>query len=115
MALRKVMTQLASLSDDVAGIDNRAKEKPVVLTRLRAWNRTRRPASLEESAALYHEKDLSELELRVGFTDSLIMAVIVTIKPGQAVLSLTRLVRDACMYLKYCDRRGWKKLTTSNI
>ena len=53
---------------------------------------------------------MSELELSSWFTDELDHGdAIVTIKPGQGGLE----AQDWCemlfrMYLKYCDRRGWK-------
>ena len=111
-AAQKVMTQLASLRDDVAGID-RAKEKlGDAEAAFELGTELEDQASLDESQALAVslEKDLSELELSSWFTDELDHGdAIVTIKPGQGGLES----RDWCemlfrMYLKYCDRRGWK-------
>ena len=106
------MTQLASLRDDVAGID-RAKEKlGDAEAAFELGTELGDQASLDESQALAAslEKDLSELELSSWFTDELDHGdAIVTIKPGQGGLE----AQDWCemlfrMYLKYCDRRGWK-------
>lgn len=111
-AAQKVMTQLASLRDDVAGID-RAKEKlGDAEAAFELGTELEDQASLDESQALAVslEKDLSELELSSWFTDELDHGdAIVTIKPGQGGLES----QDWCemlfrMYLKYCDRRGWK-------
>jgi len=109
---QKIMTQLASLRDDVAGID-RAKEKlGDAEAAFELGTELGDQASLDESQALATslEKDLSELELSSWFTDELDHGdAIVTIKPGQGGLE----AQDWCemlfrMYLKYCDRRGWK-------
>ena len=109
---QKIMTQLASLRDDVAGID-RAKEKlGDAEAAFELGTELGDQASLDESQALAVslEKDLSELELSSWFTDELDHGdAIVTIKPGQGGLE----AQDWCemlfrMYLKYCDRRGWK-------
>ena len=106
------MTQLASLRDDVAGID-RAKEKlGDAEAAFELGTELEDQASLDESQALAVslEKDLSELELSSWFTDELDHGdAIVTIKPGQGGLE----AQDWCemlfrMYLKYCDRRCWK-------
>lgn len=111
-AAQKIMTQLASLRDDVAGID-RAKEKlGDAEAAYELGTELGDQASLDESQALAAslEKDLSELELSSWFTDELDHGdAIVTIKPGQGGLE----AQDWCemlfrMYLKYCDRRGWK-------
>jgi len=111
-AAQKVMTQLASLRDDVAGID-RAKEKlGDAEAAFELGTELGDQASLDESQALATslEKDLSELELSSWFTDELDHGdAIVTIKPGQGGLE----AQDWCemlfrMYLKYCDRRDWK-------
>lgn len=111
-AAQKVMTQLASLRDDVAGID-RAKEKlGDAEAAFELGTELGDQASLDESQALAAslEKDLSELELASWFTDELDHGdAIVTIKPGQGGLE----AQDWCemlfrMYLNYCDRRGWK-------
>lgn len=111
-AAQKIMTQLASLRDDVAGID-RAKEKlGDAEAAFELGTELGDQASLDESQALAAslEKDLAELELSSWFTDELDHGdAIVTIKPGQGGLE----AQDWCemlfrMYLKYCDRRGWK-------
>ena len=111
-AAQKIMTQLASLRDDVAGID-RAKEKlGDAEAAFELGTELGDQASLDESQALAAslEKDLSELELSSWFTDELDHGdAIVTIKPGQGGLE----AQDWCemlfrMYLKYCDRRDWK-------
>ena len=111
-AAQKIMTQLASLRDDVAGID-RAKEKlGDAEAAFELGTELGDQASLDESQVLAAslEKDLSELELSSWFTDELDHGdAIVTIKPGQGGLE----AQDWCemlfrMYLKYCDRRGWK-------
>ena len=111
-AAQKIMTQLASLRDDVAGID-RAKEKlGDAEAAFELGTELGDQASLDESQALATslEKDLSELELSSWFTDELDHGdAIVTIKPGQGGLE----AQDWCemlfrMYLKYCDRRDWK-------
>lgn len=111
-AAQKIMTQLASLRDDVAGID-RAKEKlGDAEAAFELGTELGDQASLDESQALAAslEKDLSELELSSWFTDELDHGdAIVTIKPGQGGLE----AQDWCemlfrMYLKCCDRRGWK-------
>jgi len=111
-AAQKIMTQLASLRDDVAGVD-RAKEKlGDAEAAFELGTELGDQASLDESQALAAslEKDLSELELSSWFTDELDHGdAIVTIKPGQGGLE----AQDWCemlfrMYLKYCDRRGWK-------
>ena len=111
-AAQKIMTQLASLRDDVAGID-RAKEKlGDAEAAFELGTELGDQASLDESQALATslEKDLSELELSSWFTDELDHGdAIVTIKPGQGGLE----AQDWCemlfrMYLKYCDCRGWK-------
>ena len=111
-AAQKIMTQLASLRDDVAGID-RAKEKlGDAEAAFELGTELGDQALLDEShtLAVSLEKDLSELELSSWFTDELDHGdAIVTIKPGQGGLE----AQDWCemlfrMYLKYCDRRGWK-------
>ena len=111
-AAQKIMTHLASLRDDVAGID-RAKEKlGDAEAAFELGTELGDQASLDESQALATslEKDLSELELSSWFTDELDHGdAIVTIKPGQGGLE----AQDWCemlfrMYLKYCDRRDWK-------
>ena len=111
-AAQKIMTQLASLRDDVAGID-RAKEKlGDAEAAFELGTELGDQASLDESQSLAAslEKDLSELELSSWFTDELDHGdAIVTIKPGQGGLE----AQDWCemlfrMYLKYCNRRGWK-------
>ena len=109
---QKVMTQLSSLRDDVAGIDKAKEKLGDAEAAFELGTELEDQASLDESQALAAslEKDLSELELSSWFTDELDHGdAIVTIKPGQGGLES----QDWCemlfrMYLKYCDRRGWK-------
>ena len=111
-AAQKIMTQLASLRDDVAGIDKAKEKLGDAEAAFELGTELGDQASLDESHALAVslEKDLSELELSSWFTDELDHGdAIVTIKPGQGGLES----QDWCemlfhMYLKYCDRRGWK-------
>ena len=111
-AAQKIMTQLASLRDDVAGIDRAKETLGDAEAAFELGTELGDQASLDESQALAAslEKDLSELELSSWFTDELDHGdAIVTIKPGQGGLE----AQDWCemlfrMYLKYCDRRGWK-------
>lgn len=109
---RKVMAELTSAKEDVSGVE-RARQK---LSDARAAFELGTEASdddlLAEAGSLADslESDLTELELSSWFTDELDHGdAIVTITPGQGGLE----AQDWCdmlfhMYLKYCERRGWK-------
>ena len=111
-AARATMERLASARDDVAGIDSARARLDDARAALELGEETGDEDLLAEAASLAHalEGDLSELELSSWFTDDLDHGdAIVTVTPGQGGLE----AQDWCemlfrMYLRYCDRRGWK-------
>ena len=109
---RTVMAELASAKADVAGIDETHDKLEEALTAFDLGSETSDEDLLDEAAQLASslESDLSDLELSSWFTDDLDHGdAIVTVTPGQGGLE----AQDWCdmlfhMYLRYCDRRGWK-------
>ncbi|MBM6774710.1 peptide chain release factor 2 [Olsenella profusa] len=111
-AAREVMARLAAARDDVSGIDTAHERLDDARAALELADETGDEDLLAEAATLASklEGDLSELELSSWFTDDLDHGdAIVTVTPGQGGLE----AQDWCemlfrMYLRYCDRRGWK-------
>lgn len=111
-AAREVMAQLASAKADVAAIDNAREKLDDAAAALELAEETGDDDLRDEAAssAAELEGELSELELSSWFTDDLDHGdAIVTVTPGQGGLE----AQDWCemlfrMYLRYCDRRGWK-------
>lgn len=111
-AAREVMAQLASAKADVAAIDNAREKLDDAAAALELAEETGDDDLRDEavSSAAELEGELSELELSSWFTDDLDHGdAIVTVTPGQGGLE----AQDWCemlfrMYLRYCDRRGWK-------
>ena len=109
---RDVMARLAAARDAVAGIDRAHAKLDDALAALELGDETGDTDLLAEAAALAGEleAELSELELASWFADDLDHGdAIVTITPGQGGLEAqdwaSMLLK---MYLKYCERRGWK-------
>ena len=109
---RDVMARLAAARDAVAGIDRAHAKLDDALAALELGDETGDADLLAEAAALAGEleAELSELELASWFADDLDHGdAIVTITPGQGGLEAqdwaSMLLK---MYLKYCERRGWK-------
>lgn len=111
-AAREAMGRLAAARDDVRGIDDARGRLDDAAAALELADETGDEDLLAEAARLADELegDLSELELSSWFTDDLDHGdAIVTVTPGQGGLE----AQDWCemlfkMYLRYCDRRGWK-------
>lgn len=111
-AARDVMAQLASAKSDVAAIDGAHAKLDDAAAAFELGEEMGDDDLLAEAAesAAALEDELSELELSSWFTDDLDHGdAIVTITPGQGGLE----AQDWCemlfrMYLRYCDRRGWK-------
>lgn len=111
-AARDVMERLSSARDDVAAVDAARSKLDDAMTAFELGEETGDEELLAEAADLADslEGDLSELELASWFTDDLDHGdAIVTVTPGQGGLE----AQDWCemlfrMYLRYCDRRGWK-------
>ncbi len=111
-AARSVMAQLSSARDDVAGMERARAKLGDAVAAFELGDETGDEDLLAEAQELAEslEGDLSELELSSWFTDDLDHGdAIVTVTPGQGGLE----AQDWCdmlfrMYLRYCDRRGWK-------
>ena len=109
---RAHMAKLAANKQDVEGVDSaRSKLEDAEAAFQLASEMDDADLLAEASDLLYTlEGDLSELELASWFTDDLDHGdAIVTVTPGQGGLE----AQDWCemlfrMYLRYCDRRGWK-------
>ena len=109
---RDVMARLAAARDAVAGIDQAHAKLDDALAAFELGDETGDEDLLAEAATLAGEleAELSELELASWFADDLDHGdAIVTITPGQGGLEAqdwaSMLLK---MYLKYCERRGWK-------
>ena len=109
---RDVMARLAAARDAVAGIDRAHAKLDDALAAFELGDETGDVDLLAEAATLAGEleAELSELELASWFVDDLDHGdAIVTITPGQGGLEAqdwaSMLLK---MYLKYCERRGWK-------
>ena len=106
------MAELSSAQEDVKGIDAATEKLGDARAALELADETDDDELRQEatSAAEELKSELSELELSSWFTDDLDHGdAIVTIMPGQGGLE----AQDWCemlfkMYLRYCDRRGWK-------
>ena len=111
-AAQKTMAELSSAQEDVKGIDAATEKLGDARAALELADETDDDELRQEatSAAEELKSELSELELSSWFTDDLDHGdAIVTIMPGQGGLE----AQDWCemlfkMYLRYCDRRGWK-------
>ena len=111
-AARATMERLAAARDDVEGLDRARSKLEDARAAFELGQETGDEDLLSEAADLASslEADLSELELSSWFTDELDHGdAIVTVTPGQGGLE----AQDWCemlyrMYLRYCDRRGWK-------
>ncbi|HJB54950.1 MAG TPA: peptide chain release factor 2 [Candidatus Olsenella avistercoris] len=109
---RSVMARLSAARDDVTGIESARSRLEDACTALELGEETGDEDLLAEASEIADslERDLSELELSSWFTDELDHGdAIVTVTPGQGGLE----AQDWCemlfrMYLRYCDRRGWK-------
>lgn len=109
---RDVMARLASIRDDVGGIDAARAKLGDAVAAFELGEEMGDDDLLAEAESLVRSlgDDLSELELSSWFDDDLDHGdAIVTVTPGQGGLE----AQDWCemlfrMYLRYCDRRGWK-------
>lgn len=108
---RETMAHLASLKDDVAGIDAARTKLDDAKAARELGDETGDEGLLAESDQLADalEHDLSELELSSWFTDELDHGdAIVTVKPGQGGLEAQDWADMLYhMYLRYAARRGW--------
>ncbi|WP_423977964.1 peptide chain release factor 2 [Lancefieldella rimae] len=108
---RQTMARLASLKDDVAGIDAAHTKLEDAKAALELGSETEDAGLLAESEHLVDSLacDLSELELSSWFTDELDHGdAIVTVKPGQGGLEAQDWADMLFhMYLRYAARRGW--------
>ncbi|MDD5799451.1 MAG: peptide chain release factor 2 [Coriobacteriales bacterium] len=108
----KVMEQLTRAKEDVAGLESARSRLDDAKTAFELGSETGDADLLAEARSLCDKlsTDLTELELSSWFVDDLDHGdAIVTITPGQGGLE----AQDWCsmlfrMYLRYCDRRGWK-------
>lgn len=108
----KVMEQLTRAKEDVAGLESVRSRLDDAKTAFELGSETGDADLLAEARSLCDKlsTDLTELELSSWFVDDLDHGdAIVTITPGQGGLE----AQDWCsmlfrMYLRYCDRRGWK-------
>lgn len=108
----KVMEQLTRARESVTEMDGALAKLDDLRTAFELGIEMDDAEMLEEAQDLARslEKDLGELELASWFTDELDEGdAIVTVTPGQGGLE----AQDWCdmlfrMYLRYCDRRGWK-------
>ena len=109
---RAHMAKLAANNQDVEGVDSARSKLEDAEAAFQLASEMDDADLLAEASDLLDtlEGDLSELELASGFTDDLDHGdAIVTVTPGQGGLE----AQDWCemlfrMYLRYCDRRGWK-------
>ncbi len=111
-AARETMARLARAKDDVAGIDAAHAKLEDARAAFELGSEMEDADLLAEceAGADELEKQLSELELSSWFTGEFDGGdAIVNVTPGQGGLE----AQDWCdmlfrMYLRYCDRRGWK-------
>lgn len=111
-AARQTMAHLSKAKDDVASIEAAHARLDDAQTAYELAEETGDEdlAAEAEQCADALERDLSELELTSWFTGEFDQGdAIVNITPGQGGLE----AQDWCgmllhMYLRYCDRRGWK-------
>ena len=111
-AASATMAQLTRAREDVAGIDRARAKLEDAEAAFELGDELGDAELLEEAGRLLDEleADLSELELASWFTGEFDGGdAIVTVTPGQGGLE----AQDWCemlfrMYLRYCDRRGWK-------
>ena len=111
-AARAHMAKLAANKQDVEGVDSARSKLEDAEAAFQLASEMDDADLLAEASDLLDtlEGDLSELELASWFTDDLDHGdAIVTVTPGQGGLE----AQDWCemlfrMYLRYCDRRGWK-------
>ena len=109
---RAHMAKLAANKQDVEGVDSARSKLEDAEAAFQLASEMDDADLLAEASDLLDtlEGDLSELELASWFTDDLDHGdAIVTVTPGQGGLE----AQDWCemlfrMYLRYCDRRGWK-------
>ena len=109
---RAHMAKLAANNQDVEGVDSARSKLEDAEAAFQLASEMDDADLLAEASDLLDtlEGDLSELELASWFTDDLDHGDdIVTVTPGQGGLE----AQDWCemlfrMYLRYCDRRGWK-------
>ena len=109
---RAHMAKLAANKQDVEGVDSARSKLEDAEAAFQLASEMDDADLLAEASDLLDtlEGDLSELELASWFTDDLDHGdAIVTVTPGQG----GRDAQDWCemlfrMYLRYCDRRGWK-------
>ncbi|MGI6230656.1 MAG: peptide chain release factor 2 [Tractidigestivibacter sp.] len=110
-AAKATMAKLASVKDDVNGVDAARSKLDDARAAYELGTETADEDLLSESADLAAslEHDLSELELSSWFTDDLDHGdAIVTVTPGQGGLEAQDWADMLFhMYLRYCDRRGW--------
>ena len=111
-AASATMAQLTRAREDVAGIDRARVKLDDAEAAFELGSELEDAELLDEAASLLEalEADLGELELASWFTGEFDHGdAIVTVTPGQGGLE----AQDWCemlfrMYLRYCDRRGWK-------
>ncbi|QOY60779.1 peptide chain release factor 2 [Thermophilibacter immobilis] len=111
-AARATMARLSSARDDVSGMESARAKLGDARAAFELGEEMDDEDLLGEAAELCAslEHDLSELELSSWFSGDFDHGdAIVTVTPGQGGLE----AQDWCemlfhMYLRYCDRRGWK-------
>ena len=111
-AASAVMAQLTRAREDVSGLERARAKLEDAQAALELAEELDDDELREEAQGLADglTADLGELELASWFTDDLDHGdAIVTVTPGQGGLE----AQDWCemlfrMYLRYCDRRGWK-------
>ena len=111
-AARETMAQLSAAKGDVEAVTSAHSKLDDAQAAFELGLEMADDDLLAEAQSLVAslEDDLSELELSSWFTDDLDHGdAIVTVTPGQGGLE----AQDWCemlfrMYLRYCDRRGWK-------
>ena len=111
-AAQAAMARLSAAKQDVAGVDDARARLDDVRAAFELGEETGDEELLAEAAsgADALERGLSELELSSWFTGEFDHGdAIVSVTPGQGGLE----AQDWCdmlfhMYLRYCDRRGWK-------
>jgi peptide chain release factor 2 len=111
-AASAVMAQLTRAREDVGGLERARAKLEDAQAALELAEELDDDELREEAQGLADglTDDLGELELASWFTDDLDHGdAIVTVTPGQGGLE----AQDWCemlfrMYLRYCDRRGWK-------
>lgn len=111
-AASTVMAQLTRAREDISAIEGARSKLDDAMAALELAEEMGEDELLDEAAQLQAEleSNLSELELASWFTGEFDHGdAIVTVTPGQGGLE----AQDWCamlfrMYLRYCDRRGWK-------